>query len=875
MKKSFFKKLSFVLALAMIVSVIAPAAGAFAAADPTVNTSKKYLFLGESGKNEYDFNVKNKIKGSTYEWSSDNESVAVVDASNGYTTAKSVGTATISLLVTDKKGNTYPSEATVIVKDNIKSLAITNKPANDTLAVGAENDFNRSFTTQSGSTKKTTSVTRWVVTDADGKATDKATIDNSGVFKATEAGTYTITANAFQSAAKFESWKTSGDSTLIQATDSYKVTVKNSMTVAQKDLNTFNLTFGSAVTDTTKLSVYYVAGTTEVFLPTKAVTLSSDGKTISVDMYSNLSASTTYVVKYSDLDSVSFVAASSNVADVKSVSITTTSATVNTATTVGVALYNADGVDILNGISGNDITTLYSRVTLASSNTTTSSFSSPTLYMYSIGATTTITATFHTYNYDTSGNELGVVTGTGAVTCVDVSYDSLKGITAYTFDADVPAAFDDDFSSVNHTIAVDDALYLYVNLSVYDASAYTTVAQYSDAATLGTFAFESSNPNVLFVDPSTGRLYPLTEGTANVVVYFTPTDSGTKSVAGAVPVTVSSKRKVATSVLSSYNATLSKGILNSYTVASNVASGAAITDVASSTLTIKDQYGTLLDPSKYSILTSDFSTVPTGASSTSLDASITGLGVSSGASATITFEASNTTVAGTYVYKVIILDYTTWTYSYAYVTITVVDPGTNLTVSYFKLEAGATTYDEYISAGDTTRNATLSLIGYNSSGYKIVKYAGQPINYVIPSTTGTSSVTTNADGVATIPLVTLAVSGSSAVAKANTGTWTASITINSRTYYTYFTVKDSTPDLTYTLNTYYSDEASITAALQNDCIDVYYNGSEVTIDTVTDVTNVSGTNTYFVRSITYTETIDTYNYVTHTLYLNKTFYINQ
>ena len=50
MKKNFFKKLSFVLVLAMIVSVIAPAAGAFAATAPKLNATKKYLQLDKDGE---------------------------------------------------------------------------------------------------------------------------------------------------------------------------------------------------------------------------------------------------------------------------------------------------------------------------------------------------------------------------------------------------------------------------------------------------------------------------------------------------------------------------------------------------------------------------------------------------------------------------------------------------------------------------------------------------------------------------------------------------------------------------------------------------------------------------------------------------------
>jgi len=147
MKKNFFKKLSFVLALAMIVSVLAPAAGAFAAAKPKLNSTKKYLFLGET--NKYDFNIvtTSKRTGWKYKWTSSNKAVATV-ASNGLTTGKSIGTAEISVVIKNKDGEEIADlSADVIVKDSIKTVKITNLPKDGKMLAGATNDFNRSFTT--------------------------------------------------------------------------------------------------------------------------------------------------------------------------------------------------------------------------------------------------------------------------------------------------------------------------------------------------------------------------------------------------------------------------------------------------------------------------------------------------------------------------------------------------------------------------------------------------------------------------------------------------------------------------------------------------------------------------------------------------------
>jgi len=207
--KNYFKKLSFVMALAMLICAIAPAAGAFAAAGPALNSTKKYLHLsGETGPSEYDFNIKNKVTGMKFAWSSANEKVAVVDDANGLATAVGVGTTTVSVKIT-KAGKTVKTlKATVVVRDNIDTVAISNVPTAKVL-VNAEYDFNRSFVTESGSTTKTSSITRWSVD----KTT--ATISDAGVFKATEAGDFKVTASAFQSKEKYEAWKTSKDASLL------------------------------------------------------------------------------------------------------------------------------------------------------------------------------------------------------------------------------------------------------------------------------------------------------------------------------------------------------------------------------------------------------------------------------------------------------------------------------------------------------------------------------------------------------------------------------------------------------------------------------------------------------------------------------------
>ena len=124
MMKSFFKKLAFVMALAMVVSAMAPAATAKAADveklgiclqddatwtaletdEMTVgNEARDYRFAG-APKNWKDYK---------WTWTSSDEKVAVVDAKSGLVAAVAPGTTTIKVASDD---NAYVGELALTVK---------------------------------------------------------------------------------------------------------------------------------------------------------------------------------------------------------------------------------------------------------------------------------------------------------------------------------------------------------------------------------------------------------------------------------------------------------------------------------------------------------------------------------------------------------------------------------------------------------------------------------------------------------------------------------------------------------------------------------------------------------------------------------------
>ena len=257
MKKRFFKRLSLVLALAMVLSVVSPAAGAFAKPAPSLNSVKKYLHLGreETDANWFNFNIKNKKSGWKYFWESADESVATVKETNGVTTAVGVGRTEVTVYITDKDGNDVTDlTAEVIVRDNIEEVTINNPI--EKLAVGEEHNFNRDFVTEAGRTDKTSAITRWTIDPAEGVELNA----NNGVVVPQEAGEYTITAWSFQSKARYNNWlkdpvKYAGE---VLDTDTCTFTVGVEIVgIKQLDTTKFEVEFTGDASDSKDVTISY------------------------------------------------------------------------------------------------------------------------------------------------------------------------------------------------------------------------------------------------------------------------------------------------------------------------------------------------------------------------------------------------------------------------------------------------------------------------------------------------------------------------------------------------------------------------------------------------------------------------------------------
>lgn len=113
--RSAMKRLAvLVVAFVIVVAAITPALAAPAKKTPSINAREVTIVIGKS----FNFNIKNKLKGSTYSWSITNEEVAVVNEKNGVVTGVGKGTTNVTCRI-----NT--STATYLLRGKVNVL----KPA--------------------------------------------------------------------------------------------------------------------------------------------------------------------------------------------------------------------------------------------------------------------------------------------------------------------------------------------------------------------------------------------------------------------------------------------------------------------------------------------------------------------------------------------------------------------------------------------------------------------------------------------------------------------------------------------------------------------------------------------------------------------------
>ena len=567
--KSFFKKLAFVLALAMVVTAIAPAAQASAAAQPTLNaTSKKIYIDGDyTGKYSDTFTLKVWNKGDyRVTFASSDTKIATVTKWYGVVTAKAVGTATITATVSNKTtGKVIKTlSSKVYVKKNADSVAFGSLAKFDQpLVVGDKVKINVA--------RKAGTVTAWKQADKT-QITDYtlwtssnpevATVDKWGTVKAIAAGETTISAVAMQTEGKV--------ATTAPATVKVTVVGKGITSAVQTKSNQILVTFGAAQdTDAVTSKLNVTPADASKIKPVVKEVKWNDAKTeATVIFYLDLEDKVVYTVTVTDTDfTKEFVA---SVGDVASVTITKpTIAIENVAATLKYALKDANGIELpldndkieyavvdgeVNGYIGSD------------------NDGNPAVVIFEKGKSLTVQATYHTGKYTDEGEEIVVKSAAYPVKAVSAE-DATLNKTLFTVSTKSHSSINwDSFTqNLRVTLEAKDASRILAKVTDNAGNTYETNEIVSDK-----FEFTSLDTTKVEVD-NDGVLYPIKEGTAQVKVTV---KENKKSFL--VQVTVAPKSKISSVVYDKTNFIISD-------------KGYAVDDVPTIKVTVKDQYNTEID----------------------------------------------------------------------------------------------------------------------------------------------------------------------------------------------------------------------------------------------------------------------------------------
>ena len=122
-KKAFKMLTSLSIAVVMLVITMAPVMAKEVRKAPTLTSTEETIVIGGS----YNFNINNKVKGSTYKWTSSNPSVATVNERNGVVTGVYKGSANIHCRIFRPDGTTSRLIARVQIVKPAVNVEISNK----------------------------------------------------------------------------------------------------------------------------------------------------------------------------------------------------------------------------------------------------------------------------------------------------------------------------------------------------------------------------------------------------------------------------------------------------------------------------------------------------------------------------------------------------------------------------------------------------------------------------------------------------------------------------------------------------------------------------------------------------------------------------
>lgn len=567
--KNFFKKLAFVLALAMVVTAVAPAASASAAKAPVLNTTSKKLYLEKdvaTGKYTNTFTLKVWNKGDyRVTFTSKNPEVATVSKWYGTVKAVAPGEATIVATVSNKSTGKVVKTLTskVWVKRNAVEVGVSTASAaklDNALNVGDKvklnvfrKDLNGKTAWQQADKTIVTDYTVWTSSN-----TSVATVDKWGTVTAVAPGTAKITVRTAQ---------TEAPAVATANVVELNVTVKsNGITnIKQTTSNTIEVTFGSEMDTVVNKDTLVITPASSTYQTpiVKSVKFDETKTVATVETFNNFEDGVVYSLSVKDNADITGEFKAS-VGKVASIEVTGPSSVVitNDAAKIEYVLKDANGVEVKAG----DNARVEFEIIEGDQN---GYLVGDTVSVFEAGKKIVIKATYYTGEFTTEGTEIALTSNSFVVTGVSKT-DATLVKTQATLTSKNYADIDWKNFTANNKLALGDNNYK-IELNVTDSNK----VEYTTKTDAKAFTFESLDSSKVEVDVD-GNLYPIAVGTAYVKVTVTNIE---KSFL--VKVEVGAKRVATTFTLDKYTGTASKAV--------------GVNDDVVFTATVKDQYGVEMD----------------------------------------------------------------------------------------------------------------------------------------------------------------------------------------------------------------------------------------------------------------------------------------
>lgn len=538
--KNFFKKLAFVLALAMVVTTVAPAASSVASAATSQITMKNgsktsTVYVTKS----YSLKLGKGVKAT---WTSSDKSVATVGKTGGVLKPVAPGKVTITAKSANT-GKTYKKTFEVRLRADSVTPDVTE------IALKKGETYNLKATQ---SPAETTDIIRFY---SDNK--EVATVGlTGGKVTAQGDGEATITV---ASLAGSSSKKTS----TANRTATVKVYVGAVIkTAKQAAANKVEVAFATNVKDVVKKADFTIFANDAIksSYAVKDIAFSADGKTVTVETFTNFKDAQSYTVKFGEKE----VAFDATIGTVASIELSPLQVEEGVETVVKPVFKNANGVDI-SGTIANSAYTISTEVTSGYyQEDVVDGRKVLKMVILTKGQTAKVTVTLLPTEYDEYGagkNEIKqefTVTGVEKAAITVGAYDKFT-VTGKSYG-------DVDWNNTTDKISVNDdaPMYLWVKAKKSNGNEISNNA--------GGFTYVSSNPNVLVVNDNV--LTPVKEGPVYIVV-----KNDAEKIEWNIPVYVVAKR-AATAISFKDNK-----------AAVTVSNAAAINDKANFEVLVKDQFG--------------------------------------------------------------------------------------------------------------------------------------------------------------------------------------------------------------------------------------------------------------------------------------------